>query len=310
MTKNRRRSAVLLLTLATLGFSLSPQPALANKRDCQPLEQRYLQIKTAASSIERNALLFSAADKECEALARQLLDDGASLEARDRSGNMPLAIAAKNGHTGIVSLFLERKAPVDARNVAASTALFMAIEEERAAATGILLKAGADPNIAGRSGIAPIGAAAYTGNAAVVAILLSKGADPKAVDATGKTAIIYAAGRGYKAVVKQLLDQGIDSNARYGNDLTALIWAAGHSEEVGAADVKETIELLIANSARLNDADDRGRTALMTASELGHTTALETLLKAGADVSLTDKAGKTAADLASDDAIRTQLASR
>ncbi len=302
------RHAALLLSLVSSGLALASHPARANRRDCQALEQRYLQIKTAASSIERNALLFSAAGKECEALARQLLDDGASLEARDRSGNMPLAIAAKNGHAGVVSLFLERKAPVDARNVAASTALFMAVEEERVTAAEILLNAGADPNIAGRSGITPVGAAAYTGNSALVAMLLNKGADPKAIDATGKTAIIYAAGRAYTAVVKQLLDKGIDVNARYGSDLTALMWAAGHSEEAGAADVKESLELLIAKGAHLNDQDDRGRTALMTAAELGRATAVDTLLKAGADASVKDKQGKTAAELASDENMRSVLA--
>jgi uncharacterized protein len=87
------------------------------------------------------------------------------------------------------------------------------------------------------------------------------------------------------------------------------MWAAGHSDEAGAADVKETIELLISRGAHIDDVDDRGRTALMTAAVLGRTTAVEALMKAGADVSLKDKSGKTAADLASDEAIRTALSS-
>jgi ankyrin repeat protein len=48
----------------------------------------------------------------------------------------------------------------------------------------------------------------------------------------------------------------------------------------------------------------------MTAAVLGRTTATETLIKAGADVSLKDKSGKTAAELASDEAIRTALSGR
>ena len=124
------------------------------------------------------ALLFSARRTECEALAKTLLDDGASLEARDALGNMPLAKAAKNGNAGLVKLFLEHKAPVNARNLEASTALFIAAEEERRAVAELLLAAGADPNLAGRSGISPIGAAAYTGNAGFVEASTRQGRRP------------------------------------------------------------------------------------------------------------------------------------
>ena len=296
-------------TASFLFFGM-PTAAYANKRVCGALDQRYEQTKSAAGTVEINSMLFSAAANECDALARRVLEAGAALEARDRAGNKPLAVAAMEGHAGLVSLFLERKAPIDARNLEGSTALFLAIEAERLAVAEILVKRGADPNIAGRSGIAPVGAAAYTGNTALVKLLLANGADPRAIDATGKPAIVYAAGRAYTAVVVQLLDHGIDVNTRYGADLTTLMWAAGHSEEAGSADVKETLELLIAKGAHLDDMDDRGRTALMTAAELGHAVAVDALLKAGADASLKDKSGKTATDLARDDAIRTRLASR
>jgi len=279
-----------------------------NRRECQALEQRYAQIKAQASSIERNSLLMSAAAQQCEALCAALLDDGASVEARDRLGNMALAQAAKRGSVPIVKMLLDHKAAVNARNLEASTALYIAAEEERREVAAALLDAGADPNIPGRSGIAPISAAAYTGNGDLVALLLAKGAEPRAIDATGKAAIVYAAGRAFAPVVRLLLDHGVDVNQRYGNDLTALMWAAGHSDEAGAADIKETIELLVARGAHLDAADDRGRTALMTAAELGHATAVEALLKAHADGRLKDKAGKTAADLASDQAIKTALA--
>ncbi len=305
------RHRLLLLTVAAAGtWTLAPAALAVDIRACQALEQRYLQIKAAASSAERNSLLFSASKQDCISLAKQLLTDGASVDARDRLGNMPLAMAARHGHVEIVKLLLEFKAPLNARNLEASTALFLAAEDERRAAASVLLAAGADPNIPGRSGLTPISAAAYTGNTDLVALLLAKGADPKSLDATGKTAIIYAAGRGFAPVVKQLLDHSIDVNARLGNNLTALMWAAGHSDEAGAADVKETIELLIERGAHIDDVDDRGRTALMTAAVLGRTTAAETLMKAGADPSLKDKSGKTAAELASVEAIRTALAGR
>ena len=199
---------------ACIAFISIPSLAHANRRDCGALEQRYEQIERAASSVEINSMLFSAAANECETLAVRLLDAGASLEARDRVGNQPLAIAATEGHNGLVSLFLKHKASVDARNLEGSTALFLAAEAERLKAAEILVQNSANTNIAGRSGISPIGAAAYTGNAALVKLLLAHGADAHAMDATGKPAIVYAAGRAYTTVVLQLLDNGIDVNAR------------------------------------------------------------------------------------------------
>ena len=63
--------------------SISPISA-AKVRICQGLEQAYEQTKPTATTLEVNAALFSAADKRCDALARRLLADGASLQARDR----------------------------------------------------------------------------------------------------------------------------------------------------------------------------------------------------------------------------------
>lgn len=276
------RLVVISMVAATSGMVSSVAWA-RNVRECQALEQRYFEIKRAASSVEKNSLLFSTAKHGCDDLAKTLLDDSASLEARDRLGNMPLAKAAQNGHVSLVQLFLERKAPVNARNLEGSTALFLAAEEERRAIAELLLAAGADPNIPGRTGITPIGAAAYSGNAEFVRLLLDKGADAKLVDATGKTAMIYAAGRCFTAVVAVLVQAGVDPNTSGDHGLTPLMWAAGHTDEAGAADVKETIELLIAKGARLDLKDDRGKTALMIAAELGHKTAAETLIKFGAD---------------------------
>mgnify|MGYP006199825545 CR=1 FL=1 len=59
--------------------------------------------------------------------------------------------------------------------------------------------------------------------------------------------------------------------------------------------------------ARLDDADNRGRTALMTAVEMGHAAVAARLLEAGADPMLRDKNGKTALDLGADDRVRAAL---
>src|SRR4029078_10446601 len=82
--------------LASIAFATPPAIA-APAKVCRSQEQRFEQIERDPTSIEINAALFSAADKACTDLARKLLELGASLEARDRTGTRPLARAAVAG---------------------------------------------------------------------------------------------------------------------------------------------------------------------------------------------------------------------
>lgn len=299
-------SGGLLLVLA-IGLATAGPAAAAKVRICQGQEQAYEQIKPAATTLEVNAALFSAAEKGCAELARRLLDDGASLHARDRLGATPLGRAAKAGKADIVELLLARGAEIDTRDLDGSTPLYLAAEAGNRAAAETLIAHGADVNLPGRSGATPLAAAAFMGSDALSEVLLKAGADPNAVDGTGKAPICYAAGRGFPAVVRMLLDRGVDPNRHYGNDLTALMWAAGYSEEAGTADMDEILKLLIARGARIDDTDNRGRTALMIAASLGHTGVADILLGGGADARLRDKSGKSASDLTSSDALRARL---
>jgi ankyrin repeat protein len=280
----------------------------ADEARCRELDRKLELGIAELASVQMNALLFSAAEKGCGTTALRLLEAGASLEARDRLGAMPLAYAARAGHVPIVESFLQRGTPIDARNLAGSTALYLATENDRVRVVSLLLDKGADPAIPGRAGVTPLAAAAFRGNARLVDLLLSRGADPNTVDSTGKAPITYAAALGYTGIVSRLLAAGVDPNVPYGNDLTVLMWAAGHDDAAGVLDVAESVNLLLDRGARIDAADNRGRTALMIAAELGHSTAVDLLIRRGADRSLTDKAGKTALDLATNENLRAQLA--
>jgi ankyrin repeat protein len=85
------------------------------------------------------------------------------------------------------------------------------------------------------------------------------------------------------------------------------MWAAGHDEGVGAAAVERVVDLLLARGASLDDADNRGRTALMIAAGLSDRTVVDLFLRHGADRTLKDKDGKTALDLAADAPMRARL---
>ena len=132
----------LALGVALPCLVLLPNAALANRKPCLNLEQSYEQIKRGASTIEINNVLFKAADKGCQALAVQLLDNGASLKARDRVGSQPLAHAAAAGKADIVTLFLDRGAAIDAQNIDGSTALYKAAEAGRLDIVKLLVERG------------------------------------------------------------------------------------------------------------------------------------------------------------------------
>ena len=291
-----------------LACLLAAEPAQAvEAATCRELERKFNLIKADMISVQLNSALFSAADGGCEEFAGRLLAAGGSLEARDRLGAMPLAHAARAGQRALVALFLARGAPIDARDIAGATALYLAAENERPATVALLLAKGADPNLAGRSGVTPLAAAAFKGNDRIVEQLLARAADPNVVDSTGKAAITYAAARGFVDIVRRLIDAGVYAKARYGNQLTALIWAAGHEDGVGAGSAESVIDLLLGRGAELDAADDRGRTALMTAAERGHAEVVEMLVGRGADRTARDKSGKTALDLAADERVRRAL---
>jgi ankyrin repeat protein len=304
------RHIVFLSSIAITVLGVASAALAADSERCQELDRRFRTAKPQITAIEVSLTLFSAADGNCIALATELLDYGASVDARDRLGARPLSHAAKFGHLEMVDLLLAFGAPIDARNLAGATALYFAAEGGRTSVAKRLIERGADVKLTGRSGISPVAAAAYAGNDAIVEALLAHDADEQVPDETGKPPIVYAAAGGRLDVVKKLLARNIDINARYPNDLTLLMWAAGPDEKVSEAQAIEVVTYLLDVGAHIDDRDTRGRTALMIAAEGGHAEIANILLARGADSSLKDKAGKRAADLTVLSSLRERLTPR
>ena len=290
------RHAVFLCSAVIAGLSVASAAHAADSERCRELNRKFEISKAQITAIEVSLTLFSSADGNCINLATQLLDQGASIDARDRIGARPLSHAARSGHLEMVDLLLARGAPIDARDLNGASALYYAAERGHNTVVQRLIERGADVKLTGRSGVSPVAAAAYAGRDSIVAMLLAHGADGRAPDDTGKPPVIYAAASGRLDIVKQLLGDG-DLNARYANDLTLLMWASGPDEKVPEAQAIEVVSYLLDAGAHIDDRDDRGRTALMIAAEGGHAEIADLLLKRGADPSLKDKAGKRAADL-------------
>jgi uncharacterized protein len=305
-----RRVVFRTVFLSAIAVLSTASVARADSERCLELGRRFEIAKPQITATEVSLTLFSAVDANCIALATELLDYGASVEARDRLGAKPLSHAARSGHLEMVDLLLARGAPIDARNLAGATALYFAAEAGHPSIAQRLIERGADVKLAGRSGISPIAAAAYAGNDEIVAALLARDADERIPDETGKPPIVYAAAGARLDVVKRLLARNIDVNARYPNDLTVLMWASGPDQQAPETQAIKVVSFLLDAGAHVDDRDDRGRTALMIAAEGGHAEIANVLLARGADPSLKDKAGKRAADLTVLSALREQLTPR
>jgi ankyrin repeat protein len=269
-------------------------------------------LASEPDALQVNNLLFEAARKGCVGALPTLFDAHASPLARDRGGNTALALAARAGRVEFLKALLagaakDVRGQLDARNVVGSTPLTQAAFANRLEAAKLLIAAGADVQAANRQGETALSDAAFTGNFELAELLLSRGAKPDAIDATGKSPIVYAAARGAADIVEKLLDAGIDVNARYANHLTALMWAAGHADNVATEAGVRAVKLLLARGARIDDVDDRGRSALMIAAGLGHAAIVGVLLEAGADKTARDKFGQTAWDLAGTDEVKARL---
>lgn len=290
------------------GVAALTSAAVAETIPCPDLERRVELLRSGGTHLELVGIMFLAADSGCEPLVAKLLDAGVPSLARDREGNTAVTRAAKAGQSGVVRLLIERGADLEQRNIQGATALFAATVANRMRVVQQLADAGARVDAPGRGGVSPLSAAAFNGNDRLVAWFLARGADPRDRDTTGKSAVVYAAARGFTTIVKRLLDAGVDVDQRYGNDLTLLMWAAGHANDVPEADGVATVELVLSRGGKVDDADNRGRTALMMAAEQGHAAIAKRLVGAGANVALRDKEGRSAADLAASDAVRAAVA--
>lgn len=301
--------AKLLLTGAAACLVAAGPVAAAggNPFICKDMEAKHQMLPREPTSRDLNFMLFDAVKSGCTDLMAGLLAAGATIEARDRFGNTPLLLAAAAGQDAAIKLLLDAGARIDHRNLAGSSPLLRAAMDNRRRTAVLLLERGADPDLTNGQKLSALHAAAYVGNEKLVQALLAHGAAPDAIDATGKSPAIYAAARAYVDIVDLLIAAGVDPNRRYGNGLTLLMWAAGHSNDAPRQDGVATVRRLLDLGAQPDAVDNRGWSALMIAAERGHAEVVAFLLERGADPTIAGKDGRRAADLASDEALRTRL---
>ncbi|HEV3030765.1 MAG TPA: ankyrin repeat domain-containing protein [Polyangia bacterium] len=126
----------------------------------------------------------------CDLLrVRDLLQRGASPNARDREGRPPLVSAILGNSVALVGLLLESRAEVNATDPHDWTPLHFAAEEVLPQMTSLLLAKGADPNRRDDEGNTPLHRAVFSarGSDEVVRLLRKNGAREDVKNKAGET---------------------------------------------------------------------------------------------------------------------------
>ena len=196
--------------------------------------------------------------------------------------------------------------PSDAE-IKAYKGLFAAAHKGDVASIKKLVKAKAKVDARDARGRTPLLVAAYAQKRDAMRALVAAGADPNALDADRYDMVTIAAVADDIATLEVALELGnkaTNITSRY--DGTALIAAAhlGHSE---------VVRTLILAGAPIDHVNNLGWTALIESIVLGdggtrHTDTLATLVRAGADVNIPDRAGLTPLHLAQADGYREMAA--
>jgi ankyrin repeat protein len=151
---------------------------------------------------------------------RVLLDAGADVHARNRHGQTPLWQASwQSWHedAAVARLLLQHGATPQEFAHSGWAPIHMAAGADFQAFVQLMLEHGADPNMAHATtpSWGPLHAAAKRGALRVIALLLDRGADIDLHGSeTGKTPLLVAMSNRQDAATKLLLERGADVNAR------------------------------------------------------------------------------------------------
>jgi ankyrin repeat protein len=187
--------------------------------------------------------------------------------------------------------------PPTPSEVAAYSGLHAAAAKGDTAEIARLLKAGAAVDARDNFARTPLHVAIYRAHGPAALTLIKSGADPNALEAQQYDIVTIASVANDLPMLKlALANGGKATNITSPYVGTALIAAAhlGHDE---------VVRMLIAAKAPLDHVNNLGWTALIESIVLGdggkrHTASLQALVKAGANVNLADRSGRTPLALA------------
>lgn len=244
MQRTPWRMLAVILAILVLA-SIACEPDTGDERS----ESSSKSSEGGGTGEEADMRLISAAGQGDLETVKQLLDDGASVEARDETGRTALVAAAYENHLDVAKTLIKAGADVNAKDETEQSAYLISTAE-----------VGDDPRL--------------------LRLTLDNGADVRSLDSYNGTGLIRAADRGYVEVVRELLETDIDvdhiNNLGWTALLEAIILGGGDAEHT------KVVQLLVDANADVNLADSEGVTPLEHARRRNYEGMVEILESAGA----------------------------
>jgi serine/threonine-protein phosphatase 6 regulatory ankyrin repeat subunit B len=264
-----------------------------------------------------NTALIEASRGGKKSIAELLIARGADVNLRNEFGSSALEIAIGNGYSDIAELLRANGAeePQSAKEHLLAAIKKGDIDEIRSS-----LGQGASPDIHTEDGEPVLVAAVHHERVDIVKLLVEKGALVDAKDRDQKTALMHAASIGATDIIHYLVEEGAKIEDTDADGSTALMLAVWQKQ-------LRAVQILIEAGANVNASDKKGRTVLMIANLQEHPAILrllkavglreesleakllaaaargddskvKSLLVAGANMQIQDKAGNTPLALA------------
>uniref|UniRef100_A0A8C7FXS3 Ankyrin repeat domain 52a n=1 Tax=Oncorhynchus kisutch TaxID=8019 RepID=A0A8C7FXS3_ONCKI len=223
-----------------------------------------------------------------EAVANELVNQGANVNQPNRSGYTPLHLAAVSTNGALcLELLVNNGADVNQQSNAGKSPLHMAAIHGRFTRSQILIQNGGEIDSVDKYGNTPLHVAAKYGHELLISTLMTNGADTARQGIHGMFPLHLAVLYGFSDCCRKLLSSaGFDINTPDNFGRTCLHAAASGGNV-------ECLNLLLSSGTDLNQRDQSGRTPLHYAAANGRYQCTVTLVSAGAEVNEPDRTGCT-----------------
>src|SRR5688572_19507324 len=253
--------------------------------------------------------LLLAARAGCVDCVNVLARSGADINEIDPESHTALVLALMNGEFDVAGALIDAGIDVNVADNVGRTALYAAVDAHTMPSSNRPAPKEADSTLSSMDVIQKLLARNANINAALRAALpyrtkLDRGGD--GVLGAGTTPLLRAAKAGDTPVIKILLEKGANPKAATRNGVNGIMMAANvatREEDMTGRnktqkDAIESIRLLLAAGADVNEADTQGRTAAYGAALWGLTDVVAFLHENGAKLDVREKRGMTPLDAA------------